>query len=182
MSKIVPLPKNIEVLFDRETIIIRRKWFNPVAFFFAFFTLFWNGFMIFWMTMALSKGAWQMAAFGSLHACVGLGLAYFTLSSFINKTDVSIDPRHLTVRHYPLPWFGGKKIPVHSIKQIYAREKITRNKNGASVSYPLYVITNDNKEEKLLSGLPEISQAKFVENEIEKVLGLENIEVVGEFK
>lgn len=181
-SAIIPLPKQLKIVHDRDAMIIRRKWFSPLAFFLVFFALFWNGFMVVWMTMALREGVWVMAAFGSIHAFVGLFLAYFCVASFINTTDVSIDPNYLTVRHYPLPWLGNKKIRVHTIKQLYSKEHISRSKNGVNVSYRLFVITNDNQEEKLLTGLTELSQARFIEREIENVLGLEDLPVSGEFR
>lgn len=181
-ESIIPLPDKIQLLHDRDAMIIRRKWFSPLAIFLAFFATFWNGFMIVWMTMALRSEAWPMAAFGSIHACVGIGLAYYCLASFLNTTDISVDPNYLQVRHYPLPWGKRKKIRVHEIKQLYSKEHVTRNKNGMSVSYRLYVITNDNREKRLLSGLQELSHARFMEREIENILGLEDLPVAGEYR
>lgn len=180
--EIIPLPQNIEILNDRDSLIIRRKWFTPVAFFMVFFALFWNGFMVVWMTMAIKSGVWIMAAFGSIHAAVGLFLAYFCIASFVNKTDIRIDPNYLTVRHYPLPWRGAKKIRVHDIQQLYSKEQISHSKNGTNISYQLHVITNDNREQKLLSGLTDVAQARFVEREIETILGLQDVSVAGEHR
>jgi hypothetical protein len=86
MSAIVPLPENLSIVHDRGTFIIRRRWFSPIVFFFVFFALFWNGFMVVWMSIALNQGQWIMAAFGSIHALVGLGLIYFCVANFLNKT------------------------------------------------------------------------------------------------
>jgi uncharacterized membrane protein YhiD involved in acid resistance len=162
--------------------IIRRKWFSFMAVFLAFFALFWNGFMIVWMTMAISSGVWIMAAFGCIHAAVGICMAYFAVASFVNKTDISVDPNYLKVRHYPLPWKGATEIRVHSIKQLYCKEKISRSKNGVNVTYQVNVITEDNREQKLLSGLQDSSQAHYIEKEIEAVLGIQNQAVSGEFR
>lgn len=179
---LIPLPANLEILNDRDSLIIRRKWFSPLAFFLVFFALFWNGFMVVWMGMAIKNGIWVMAAFGSIHAAIGIGLAYFCVASFVNKTDISIDPNHLKVRSYPLPWGRQKKIRVHDIKQLYTKRQVTQGKNGTNVSFRLLVVTNDNREQKLLSGLSDNSQAKFIEHEIESILGLENLSVAGEYK
>lgn len=182
MSAIVPLPANLSIVHDRGAFIIRRRWFSAVAFFMVFFALFWNGFMVVWMSIALSQGQWAMAAFGSIHALVGLGLIYFCVASFVNKTDVSVDPNYLSVRHYPMPWLGSKKIRVHEITQLYCKEQITQGKNGTRVSYRVHAVMSNGRDQKLLSGLTTDTQARFIEHEIESVLGLENREVVGELR
>lgn len=182
MEEIVPLPQNLTVINDRGSIIIRRRWFTPLVFFLVFFATIWNGFMVFWMAMAFSQGASMMAAFGSIHALVGVGLIYFCTASFINKTDVSVDPNHVKVRHYPVPWPGKKQIPVYQIKQLFNKEHVSRNKNGVRVSYAVYVVTEDGREQKLVSGLTDDNQARFIEREIESILGLEDIRVAGEYR
>lgn len=178
---LTPLPQGLQVLHDRDSFIIRRRWFSPLAIFLVFFTIFWNGFMVVWMSIALGSGAWHMAAFGSLHALVGIGMAYFCVASFVNQTDVSVDPNYLSVRHYPLPWPGSKRLRVHSIKQLYTKQRISRSKNGVNVSYQLFVITDDNREQKLLSGLADSTQAKYIEREMEDVIGIRNVPVSGEY-
>lgn len=175
-----PLPSGMQTLHDRDAFIIRRNWFSPMAFFLVFFCIFWNGFMIFWMYTTLTKGIWIMAAFGSIHALIGLGMLYFTIASFINKTDISVDPNYLSVRHYPLPWIGSKKIRVHEISQLYCKKHVTHSKNGTRTSYRVYVITQNNREQKLVSGLNSPNQAQYIEQEIEVILGLENQTVTGE--
>ncbi len=177
---ITPLPKNIELIAEMGAITIRRNWRSPTAYFLLFFSLFWNGFMVVWMTIAFTQGEWGMAAFGSLHGAVGLGLAYLTLATFINKTDIRIDGYNLAVKHYPLAWPGQQEIPVVDIAQLYSKERITRNKNGTTVTYQVHVVTKDNRQKKLLSGLTSSEQARYIEREIEKTLGLKDTPVSGE--
>src|SRR5690554_5843962 len=95
-------PKGFEKLLDRDAFILRRHWRSWKLIPLLLFTLFWNGFMIVWMTIAISSGIWVMAAFGSIHGIVGLGLAYFCIASFFNKTDIITHPIYLEVKHYPL--------------------------------------------------------------------------------
>lgn len=175
-----PLPKNIELVTEYDAIVIRRVWKSPVAYFLIFFSLIWNGFMVGWMSIAISQGAWSMAAFGSIHAAVGLFLIYYTIALFVNKTDIRIDTYNLSVKHYPLRWMGQAQIPVENVQQVYCKEKITRNKNSTSVSYEVHCIDRNNKQKKLLSGLNDSSQAHFIETEIEKVLGIKDRPVSGE--
>jgi hypothetical protein len=182
MESIIPLPENMRLVSERGSLIIRRRWFTPVVFFFIFFALFWNGFMVVWMTLALTKGQLMMAAFGSIHALVGLGLIYFCVATCVNKTDVSVDPNHLKVQHYPLPWFGNKQFRVHEITQLFCKEQINRTKNGVNISYRVHVILRDGREQTLVKALSNDTQARFIEHEIESVLGLENQAVAGELR
>ncbi len=177
-----PLPRNLELVTEYDAIIIRRTWKSPVAYFLTVFSLFWNAFMVVWMSISISKGAWGMVACGSIHAAVGLGLIYFTIALFLNKTDIRIDAYNLSVKHYPLRWIGQLKIPVQNIQQVYRKEITTRNKNSASVSYELHCVDHHNRQRTLLNGLNDSSQARFIETEIEKTLGIKDRPVSGEFK
>lgn len=181
-TPIIPFPKNLSVLHDRDTFTIRRRWFSAAAIFLVFFALFWNAFMVVWMVIAFSSGLWPMAAFGSLHALVGVGVGYTALAMLVNKTDVSVSPYYLGVRHYPLPWGGSKRVRVDLIKQLFVKEKVVQGKNGTSVTYGLFMIVQGDREEKLLTGLKEVSQAHFIEREIEAILGLKDIPVSGEYR
>ncbi|HBR95412.1 MAG TPA: hypothetical protein DEA90_14725 [Opitutae bacterium] len=179
-NTLVPLPANLQTLYEREAFIIRRKWFSVAAVFLLFFGLIWNGFMVVWMTTALKNGAWAIAAFGSIHAGVGVFLAYFCAASFLNTTEIQVDPNYLRVEHSPVPWPGKKKIRVHTIQQLYSKKHVKHTKNGTNTSYRVFAVTDDNREHKLVTGLSEISQAHFIEHEIENVLGLEDLPVSGE--
>lgn len=178
-----PLPKNIELITEYDAIAIRRRWKNVAAYALIFFSLIWNGFMYGWMYLAISKGAWTMAAFGTIHVAVGIFLIYFTIATFLNKTDIRIDAYNLAVKHYPLPWRGQLKIPVEDIQQVYCKEKITKNNNNStSVTYELHCIDRSNRSKKLISGLNDSSQARFFETEIEKILGIKDEQVRGELR
>lgn len=177
-----PLPQNLELITEYDAIVIRRTWKSALAYFLVVFTLIWNTFMVVWMSIAISQGVWMMAAFGSIHAAVGLFLIYYTIALFVNKTDIRIDAYYLTVKHHPLRWMGQSQTPVEDVQQIYCKEKITRNKNSTSITYEVHYIDRNNKQKKLLSGLNDSSQAQFIEAEIEKVLGIKDRPVTGEFK
>lgn len=181
-APLIPFPKNITVLHDRDSFIIRRRWFSAAAFFLIFFAIVWNAFMVGWMLTAFSSGNWGMAAFGSIHAAVGIGVGYAAIAMLLNKTDVTVNPYYLSVRHYPLPWFGSKRIRVDLVKQLFVKEQVVNSKNGSSVTYRVHLITDGDREEKLLSGLSDVSQAKFIEREIESILGLPDIPVAGEYR
>lgn len=173
MSK--AFPKNIETLSDGESFIIRRKWFTYSAFFYLFFSILWNGFMVVWMGLAFSDGAWLMAAFGSLHAGVGLYLIYFTTAKFLNVTDITITPERLTTQHSPLPWIGLKEIPIHRITRLYTKEHVQSGEDGDTITCRVMLLADGKKEHKLITGLDENYQAEFIKTAICGILGLEEV-------
>ena len=175
-----PLPPNLELVTEYNAVVIRRTWRSALAYFLIVFSLFWNAFMVGWMYMAITQGIWIMAALGSIHAAVGIGLIYFTIATFLNKTDIRIDSYNLSVKHYPLRWFGQIEIPVESIQQVFCKEVVNHNKNSTSISYEVRCIDRDNRQKKLLSGLNDASQARYIESEIEKTLGIKDRPVTGE--
>ncbi len=189
MEPIIPLPDNLSLHHERDAVIIRRRWFTPSAFLFVFIAFFWNIFAILWLTSALMKGLPLMVIVGLIHAFIGLGLVYFCVASFLNKTDISVDADYLRLRHHPLPWFGTREFRSYEINQLFCKKHVTRSKKRGSnkrsisvVTYRVYLILNNGLKRNLISGLKNKSQAHFIEREIESVLGLENQAVAGELK
>ena len=99
----VPLPRGIEILYENDSFIIRRRWLSRKVIFLTFFTLIWNGSSAALMAQAIATKEWEGVAFGSFFVFVGLWFLYFTTASYINKTDITVNPDDLTVRHFPMP-------------------------------------------------------------------------------
>lgn len=68
--------------------------------------------MVVWFGIAFTSGALSMAAFGTIHLAVGVGLTYFLICGFMNSTHIGISFREISVSHEPLPWPGRKTIPI----------------------------------------------------------------------
>jgi hypothetical protein len=176
----VPMPKGFDVQARTGQLQIVRKWFSGLYIFLTVFTLFWNGFMVVWFTIALTQGIWPMAAFGTLHGAVGIGLLYYTLAGYLNKTVIQVDRRELTITHGPLPWPGNRRLNPFDLAQLYTRERLHHHRNSTSTTYEVYAILQDGTRQKLLSGLHEIEQALYIEQEIERFLEIEDRPVRGE--
>jgi hypothetical protein len=168
----VPLPERITVSTERGELRIERRWFTWTAIFLAFFTVFWLGFLAFWYAMAFASGSREMLLFPLLHVAVGLGVGYSTLAMFVNRTRIVVAGGSLTVRHGPLPWFGSRDIPTGALEQLYCDEHVNRGRNGTTITYSVRARGRDGKLVKLVSGLPERDQAFFIEQEVERHLGI----------
>ena len=173
---------NIQVENDSQHLRITRRWFNPGHIFLAFFALFWDGFLIFWYSIAAGGGApTMMLIVPLLHVAVGVYLTYSALTGFVNRTVLELTREQLEIWHEPLPWPGEKTIPTARIKQLYCKERIRHTKNGTRYSYMLCAVTQDDEEIRLLSGIRSPESAAFYEQEMESWLRIPDLPVVGEY-
>lgn len=176
--------KKIEVYEDSRSIGITLRWFTPIAFFLLFFSIAWDGFLIFWYSLAFSGDApWIMVLFPILHVAVGVYLTYYTLCLFFNKTYIDADSQYLTVVHKPIPWWrGNRKIPTGQVKQLYVVEKKSSSKNGVSYTYELRAKLRDGSERDLIALDGASSQdIQTIEEHLERFMGIEDAPVKGEY-
>jgi hypothetical protein len=135
------------------------------------FTLAWNAFMAVWFTIAISRGEWAMALFGTLHLLVGVGLAYWTLRHLFGKTFILVDSGLLTVRQRPFPVGPATEIKAQEIAQLWVDGDDGLMINGVPVRrYRLQLRKIDGTSVVIVEGLPEHAMAKEIERQIEQHL------------
>lgn len=176
--------KKLEVYEDYRSMGITLKWFTPMAFFLLFFSFAWNGFLVFWYSMAFTGEApWIMILFPVLHVAVGFYLIYYTLCLFFNKTNIDIAGDYLTVKHSPIPWWrGNRRVPTNAIEQLYVTEKKSQGKNGTQFKYQLRARLYDKNDVELLA-LDEVSPEELqqIEEHLERFIGINDEPVKGEY-
>lgn len=161
---------------------ITMRWFRPLAIFLTLFAVFWDGFMLFWYGIAISNQAWEMAAFGSLHLAVGVGLTYYVIALYVNRTDLVIDRTEIRKRVSPLPFpRGNLTISANDIEQLFVKQKVTYSKNGRQISYQVCYRPYGESDKVLMQGLNDSESGKYIEQEIERYLGIRDEAVSGEF-
>jgi hypothetical protein len=178
-----PLPERVTVTRDAGILTITYRWFRALHLYFLLFCIFWDGFLVFWYTNVVrhtdggpSKiGLW----FPFFHVAVGIGLTYYTLAGLANRTRVVVQSGEIVIQHGPLPWFGNLRIRADGIHQLYREESFSRGR-GAGASYHLNAITRDHRKLPLIRWVPEADLALYLEQEIEKSLGIEDRRVAGE--
>lgn len=176
------LPKGLQVDNWGGELRIVRSWFSWAILFLVFFCVFWDGFLVVWYAIAIHEQQIIMMLFPLLHVAVGVGLTYFCIASFVNKTWITVSMGQLTVRHGPLPWPGNRSLFTHDIEQLYVTEHIHRGKNSTSTTYRVNVKKKDGDKVKLASGLQDADQALYIEQEIEKHLNIADRPVPGEMR
>jgi hypothetical protein len=149
--------------------------------FFIPFTLFWDGFMVVWFSIAVAAGEWLMAAAGSVHGLVGVGLTYSLLRQLLNRKHFKVDEDELQVQNKPLRWPGSFTIRRDRLTQLYVTRGEAYRVNGRPVlDYRVMAKIRGEKEKILVSGLKTYEQARFIEQEIERVWQIEDQKVAKE--
>jgi hypothetical protein len=175
----VPLPERFTVEHPAGGLQISWRWYSPAAIFLTIFAVFWNGFVCVWISLVLSSGAGFFALFASIHALAGIGVAYGALSMFLNATRVDASYGMLSVRHGPLPAFGNLDLPRDSLRQLYCLERVSSSRRG-TVTYELKALKADGSSVAVLQGLQSTEQALFLEQELERFLGIKDVPMSGE--
>lgn len=180
----VPHPDSVACSVTAGGIQLTYRWFSPILFFLLFFCIAWDGFLIFWYSMGIGAGGQIGAAallfflFPICHVAVGIGLTYFVIAGFLNRTWIDATRDELRVRHGPVPWKGNKTLAVEDVDQLYC--SFDGQNSQSSHSYCVSVLLKDGRKEKLISMLHADDEARYIERTIEDFLGLEHRPVAGE--
>jgi DNA-directed RNA polymerase subunit RPC12/RpoP len=176
-----PMPEQMSLKETPDGFVITRRWFNASFIFLAVFSLFWDGFLVFFYSMLISGGApLPFALFPLIHVAVGVGITYYTLAGFLNSSFIELSKGTLLIDHSPLPWPGNRRIPVADLEQLYTKEVSRRTKNGSSTSYTVSAVIKGGKKIDLLTGMPDPETGLFVEQQIEIALRIPDLPVAGE--
>lgn len=176
-----PLPKGVKLENLDNGFEISRRWFSLKYIFMAFFCVFWDGFLIFWYSLAFSMGApLIMKVFPILHLAVGIYLTYSTLAGFFNTSYVTVNRQEVKVEHYPLPWPGKFTLPASDLDQLYVREIIHRGKNGTTTTYTLSAMLRNGRKIDILKNMDSPEAGFYVEQQVERYLSISDQAVAGE--
>ena len=176
----VPRPADLQIEQTGSEIRFTRRWLHPSHAFLALFVLFWNGVMAVWFGIAISQRLWLMALFGTAHAAIGLFVAYAVLAGFLNSTVIRVGMGAIDVTHTPLPWLGNRRLETAAIAQLYCKKVAHRPRRHTSYTHEVHVATRDGRHVQLLSGLESSEQALYLEQEIERYLGIKDQPMRGE--
>ena len=179
------LPSRFQVEELGSSTQITWRWFNPIKhIIMAFFCVLWDGFLVTWYSFAFfEEGPPQalLLCFPLLHVAAGIGLTYSTLCGFFNRTLLEVSRDSLTIRHGPLPWTGNRTLTRRELTQLYGLEVVHTSKGRRTgSSYNLCALDREGRKVVLLSGLEEKEQVLWLEQALERRLGIEDTPVEGE--
>jgi hypothetical protein len=177
----VAMPKGFKVKNVGNTWQISWRWFRWMHVGLAAWCVFWDGFLIVWYALSLGPRMWPMALCPTLHTIIGIATTYYTLAGFLNRTIVKIGNGRLEIWHYPLPWWGEKRLRTSDVEQFYCKKNVSSSSDGTTWSYEVYAMLHHGLREKLVTGLNEPEQALYIEQELERFLYIQDAPVPGEF-
>lgn len=174
----IGLPDRFQVTELGGVIDISWHWPRWMAIPFAAFAVAWDGFLIFFYQRLLESNApLGTLLFPVLHVGAGVFITYFVLVVLLNRTVLQAGRGEITVRHGPLPVPGNRTLATHELAQLFCVER--RGSKG-KISYDVMARLRSGREVKLVSGLMEERQARYLEQEVERHLRIENQPVTGE--
>lgn len=184
----VPLPQKFEVTETPDRFVVSWKWFGVVYVILIPFSVIWWTILLVWygaaVGISLSQGSWGIAVFfgifGLPFVAAGLAMGYLCLAGFLNRTTIAVSRDRIEIAHRPLRWFGAKTLATRDVAQLYCERVEYRGKRGVSRSYRVNVVTPDGRKVELIQGLEGEDQARFLENRIERFLGIADTPVSGE--
>lgn len=163
------------------TLTVRWRWFGYHLLFLLFFCCIWDGFLVVWYTIGIAtKAPIVMLVFPVLHVAVGVGLSYYVLAGFLNKTTLKLDGVDLSVSHGPLPWRGAFSLPAGEIDQLYCFENKIYNKGSVRYEYELRALLRSGGERTIVKSLHDSQQALYLEQMLEDRLQVVDRPVEGE--
>jgi hypothetical protein len=161
----IGIPENIKVNKNFHHLRIAVKWFR---FKFIALTLFVIGFGALWSNLHPTVFPLERV----IYIAVNIGLIYYVLAGYLNKTFIDVDFNSIIVRYEPLPAWGEKTISTKTIAQLYVEGDYffgIENKRTGYHFYTVRAIPKERRIVKLVQGL-DIEEASFVKQEIEKFL------------
>ncbi len=164
-----------------ERLRIRWSWFRPIWVFIAAVCVGLNLGGIQFVVGSLT-GAMSLFCLlpGVLLLGIGLFVAYCTLAGFVNWTVLIVEHGELRIWHGPVPIHGRKTLPADMIDELYcALEGDGGQKNGQS--FQLIAMMKNGETSRVLTAIDEIDLVRFVEQKLERRLGIRGRTIEGEY-
>ncbi len=189
-EEIFHIPPGIEVLKIESMLEIMINWRRSGKYFTLFFGVFWNLFIIFFSFMAFFSGgigAEGIIIFLFMLPFYGVGayLLYSGIGQLFNTTYVTVYGENLSIEHKPVNFLIQKDrhFSKEEIQQLYVKRYSIGSTNGQPVyAYSVDLVLKNGKRYPLVKNLRSLEAARFIEQEVEEYLNIEDKIVRGEWQ
>ena len=189
----VRMPRGFSVSED-ESLVVRRNWVRAgnAGLVLVILPLLALGIWLGWRhrgaeaVEALSPAV--AAVLPALGAALGVLGLHACAAAALNSTFVEVERGTLTVRHGPIPWSPRVVIEAGSVRQVFiavVKGEVRTGRHGPidnhteTFSFEVHAATTKGRT-RLLHNLDHPSQALFVEQALERHLGIQDAPVQGE--
>lgn len=100
---------------------------------------------------------------------VGVGVLYYSLCGFFNRSEVTVTPHVFTVWHGPLPLFGSRSFRPTDITEVSI--KVLYGKNNEETGYALEVQVPEGRM-TVLKEIDDLDDAQLIKRKLQAVLHL----------
>ena len=179
----VGLPDGLDVVHHGSHVEIVLTWFSWKIVALTGFAIVWDAFLINWYVRVAPHADPMATYFPLIHVAAGIGITYYVIAGWFNRTLILVGSGKLAVRHTPMPWFGAMEIDSSSVKQLYTQERVRQSRRGAGyTTYEVRGVTQNGRNIKLLGGLSTSEHALSIEQEVERRLGITDVPVAGQMR
>jgi hypothetical protein len=176
----LPRPAALVELPGAAGVRYEHRWWSARYLFLVLFCVLWDGFLIVWYAIALGTGERAMILFPLIHVAAGIGITYYTICGFVNRSTVTLHADRLDVEHGPLPWPGNRSLPTGRIRQLYTEMQTHQGKHGTTHTFRLSAVMDDGSSVRLLSGIQDAAVPRYLEQELESRMGIVDVPVAGQ--
>lgn len=189
-EEIYHIPPGIEVLKIESMLEIMVNWRRSGKFFLLFFAIMWNTFIGFFIVTAFATGGIGsagifLALFMIPFIAVGAHLLYQSIGQIFNTTFVTVTNRNVSIEHKPFNFLIQKDqhFAREDVEQLYVKRYSIGSTNGNPVyAYNVIMMMKNKKPYVLIKGLRSLESARFIEQEIENYMNIEDKIVRGEWQ
>ncbi|HEX9921857.1 MAG TPA: hypothetical protein VGD99_04280 [Anaerolineae bacterium] len=164
------LPPGFNIETSPDRLIITRKWFSPKYIGLAIFALSINVMLV---LLVATANFWLYVFLP--HTWAAIGTAYYALTGILNTMTITVTASRIMVEHGPIPYPGNIQLKAKHLSQLYTKEINTRTR-----TYEVRMKTVNGQDLSLVRNLDYAEQARYLENQIEEFLGIEDEPVAGE--
>jgi len=173
------LPDNITITRDNNDIRIVFRWYSHINVLNLVVAIALDIFEAYWNALFFKWGIVMILMFGIPNFIAGFGIFYWALAGLVNKAVLTVS-KTVRIKSGPLPWYGNRKLEKAQFRSVYCRQKDVLEPTGTKQTYEIRAVLSNNRDIKLLSRITMPEQALYIEQEIEKCLGIADQRVYGD--
>lgn len=182
----IPQPGGITMHHNGMDLVLVRNWSRLNGALTLGFGVFWLGVLFVGMRPVFDFSYSQMPLtfIFAIFPFFGIYMVVSGLYGLLNQTMIRVGSGSLQTAHAPLPW-PGKRFDAHDLEQLFVSQKVStssgRRGRSTTITYRVEAVTRTGERVNILQGLESPEQAKFIEQEIERHLRIEDAPVRGEY-
>lgn len=147
------------------------RWYRPELVFWTFFVIFWDGSLVLFYALILASGApdIMLVLLPLLHVAVGIGVTWYVLALWLNRTTIEVAEGRVSCRCGPIP-APGQTTESIALDQV-DRFELEPLGDRSTPTCRVLARTRDGKSVRVVPPLPNQHVAAYVQRCLQAQLG-----------